>query len=121
MEDEQIILSGLWVAIMLSYFLGDIMRFFSGDFKEEAKEYGKMSQKMLFAMTLVMLLPIMMLVLSLILVYPVNPWLNVIVAIFFTLFNLMNIPSARSAYDRFLFIVGIGFDIIVAWYAWNWI
>ena len=120
MEDVKIILSGLWVAVMLTYCLGDLMRIFSGDFKKEEKEYEKLSQKMLFAMTVLMLLPIIMVVMSLTLIYPVNPWVNVIVAILFAIFNLMNIPSAPSAYDKFLFIVGIVFNIMVVWYAWNW-
>ncbi len=32
MEDVQIILSGLWVALMLTYLLGDVLRIFAGDF-----------------------------------------------------------------------------------------
>jgi hypothetical protein len=33
MEDVQIRLSALWVALMLTYLLGDVLRIFSGDFK----------------------------------------------------------------------------------------
>jgi hypothetical protein len=33
MEDVQIKLSALWVALMLTYLLGDVLRIFSGDFK----------------------------------------------------------------------------------------
>ena len=32
MEDVQIILSALWVALMLTYLLGDVLRIFSDDF-----------------------------------------------------------------------------------------
>jgi hypothetical protein len=31
MLDSRIILSGLWVAVMLIYLLGDVLRIFSGD------------------------------------------------------------------------------------------
>jgi hypothetical protein len=34
MEEVQIRLSGLRVALMLTYLLGDVLRIFSGDFKE---------------------------------------------------------------------------------------
>lgn len=34
MEDVQIILSALWIALMLTYILGDVLRIFSGDFKD---------------------------------------------------------------------------------------
>lgn len=33
MVDTRIILSGLWVALMLTYLLGDVLRIFSGDFQ----------------------------------------------------------------------------------------
>ena len=33
MLDTRIIISGLWVATMLTYLLGDVLRIFSGDFK----------------------------------------------------------------------------------------
>ena len=33
MVDLRIILSALWVALMLTYLLGDVMRIFAGDFK----------------------------------------------------------------------------------------
>ncbi len=32
MEDVRIILSGVWVALMLTYLLGDVLRIFAGDF-----------------------------------------------------------------------------------------
>jgi hypothetical protein len=40
MVDVRIILSGIWVALMLTYLLGDVLRIFAGDFK--AGEIGGM-------------------------------------------------------------------------------
>lgn len=33
MEDVQIQLAAMWVALMLTYLLGDVLRIFAGDFK----------------------------------------------------------------------------------------
>lgn len=33
MEEVRIKLSALWVSLMLTYFLGDVLRIFSGDFE----------------------------------------------------------------------------------------
>ena len=33
MEEVRIILSASWVALMLTYLLGDVLRIFSGEFK----------------------------------------------------------------------------------------
>ncbi len=57
-----------------------------------------------------MLIPILMVVLSLILPYPVNRWTNIIVAVFFFIFNLIGLPTYPSAYDKFLIAVGLVFQ-----------
>ena len=82
MEDVNMILSGLWVALMLTYLLGDVLRIFAGDFTAGEIEGKKMTQKMLFGMAIFMLLPIVMVFLSLTLMYPMNRGANIIVAIF---------------------------------------
>ena len=121
MEDVQIKLSALWVALMLTYLLGDVLRIFSGDFK--AGEIGGMqvSQKMYLGMSAFMVIPIIMVFLSLTLKYPVNRWANIIVPILFFVFNLVGLPTYPSAYDKFLIIVGLVFNVLTVWYAWKWI
>ncbi|GAI16800.1 unnamed protein product [marine sediment metagenome] len=121
MEDVKITLSGLWIALMLTYFLGDVLRIFSGDFK--AGEIGgiQISQKMYLGMAILMVIPIVMVFLSLTLKYPLNRWANIIVAIFFFLFNIIGLPTYPGAYDKFLIIVGLGFNVLTVWYAWKWV
>ena len=70
---------------------------------------------------ILMVTPIVMVILSLLLPQPVNRWTNIIVAIFFFLFNLVGLPTYPSAFDKFLIIVGLGFNILTVWYAWNWV
>ncbi len=121
MEDVQIKLSGLWVALMLTYLLGDVLRIFSGDFK--AGEIGgmKITQAMGLGIAILMVIPVVMVFLSLTLNDPVNRWANIIVAIFFFGFNLIGLPTYPSAYDKFLIIVGLGFNVLTIWYAWKWV
>ena len=121
MEDVQIKLSALWVALMLTYLLGDVLRIFAGDFK--AGEIGGMqvSQKMYLGIALLMLIPIIMVFLSLILKYPVNRWVNIIIPILLFVFNLSGLPTYPSTYDKFLIIVGLVFNILTVWYAWKWV
>lgn len=121
MEDVQIKLSALWVALMLTYLLGDVMRIFSGDFK--AGEVGGMqvTQGMYLGMAVLMVIPILMVFLSLTLSHPVNRWANIIVAVFFFVFNLIGLPTYPSAYDKFLIVVGLVFNVLTVWYAWKWV
>ncbi len=114
-------LSGIWVALMLTYLLGDVLRIFSGDF--EAGEIGGMevSQGMYLGMAALMVIPIVMVVLSLNLNQPVNRWANIVVAVVFFLFNLVGLPTYPSAYDKFLIVVGLAFNVLTVWYAWRWV
>ena len=121
MADVRIILSALWVALMLTYLLGDVLRIFSGDFK--AGEIGgiQITQIMWFGIAILMMIPIIMVFLSLTLKYPAIRWATIIVAIFFFLFNLVGLPTYPSAYDKFLIIVGLVFNVLTVWYAWKWV
>ncbi len=118
--DTRIILSGFWVAVMLIYLLGDVLRIFAGDFK--AGEIGGMqpSQAMWLGIAFLMLIPIVMVVLTLTLKYPAIRWVNIILAIFWLVFNLISL-SGYSLYDKFLLIVSMGFNVLTVWYAWKWV
>ena len=121
MVDVKIILSALWVALMLTYLLGDVLRIFSGDFK--AGEIGGMqiTQELWLGIAILMVIPIVMVFLSLTLKYPVNRWANIIVAIIFFGFNLIGLPTYPSAYDKFLIVVGLLFNVLTVWYSWKWV
>ena len=121
MEDVRLILSALWVALMLNYLLGDVMRIFAGDFVAGEIEGAKMTQRMLLGMAMLMLIPIVMVFLSLTLNYPLIRWANIIAAVLLFGFNLIGLPTYPGAYDRFLIIVGLGFNVLTVWYAWNWV
>jgi hypothetical protein len=121
-EDTQIKLSAVWVALMLTYLLGDVLRVFAGDF-EPGKIGGdfEMTQMMWVGMAALMLIPILMVVLTIILPQPINHWANIIIAVFFFLFNLVGLPSYPSLYDKFLIVVGLGFNVLTVWFAWRWV
>jgi hypothetical protein len=120
MEDIRIIISFIWVATMLIYLLGDVLRIFSGVFKPRELDGRKVSLNTYLGMAVIMVIPIIMVVLTLILGNPVIKWVNIVVAIFFFIFNLIGIKGYK-AFDAFLIIVSLGFNILIVLYAWNWI
>jgi len=120
MEDMKIVLSATWVALMLTYLLGDVLRIYAGDFKPGEIAGRKITQNLLLGIAILMTIPILMVFLSLTLNYPVNRWANIIVAVVFLGFNLLGVPTYRSAYDRFLIIVGVGLNVLTIMYAWQW-
>jgi hypothetical protein len=120
MEDVRIILSGLWVALMLTYFLGDVLRIFAGDITPGEIGGQKVSQWMWLGISVIMLIPIVMVVLSLTLKYPAIRWVSVVVAMLLVLFNLAGLPY-ESAFDNFLIVFGFLFNGLIVWYAWTWV
>lgn len=121
MVDVKITLSALWVALMLTYLLGDVLRIFSGDFVAGEIAGAKVTRGMWLGISILMVIPVVMVFLSITLNYPVNRWVNIIVAIFFFVFNLIGLPTYPSAYDKFLIVVGLIFNLLTVWYAWNWV
>ena len=121
MQDTRIILSGLWVATMLTYLLGDVLRIMAGDV-EPGKLTGGMqaTQGMWLLIAAIMLIPIVMVVLTMTLKYPAIRWVNIIVAILVVVFNLFGLPY-KGAYDNFLIIVSFVFNALTVWYAWKWV
>lgn len=121
MEEVQIKLSAVWVALMLVYLLGDVLRIFAGDFKAGEVSGVQATQGMWLGMAALMLIPILMVVLTLVLPQPVNRWANIIIAVGFFLFNAVGLPSYPSLYDKFLLAVSLGFNVMTVWTAWKWL
>lgn len=120
MADVRIILSGLWVAVMLTYLLGDVLRLFAGDITPGELGGRKASQGMWLGVAAIMLVPIFMVVLSLTLPYPAIGWVTIVVAVLVVVFNLVGLPYA-GMYDNFLIIVSFVFNALTVWYAWTWV
>jgi hypothetical protein len=121
MDEVRIRLSALWVMLMLTYLLGDVLRIFSGDFKPGEVEGMQVGQGLYLGMAAFMLIPIIMIFLSLTVNYPVIRWVNIVIPIIFFLFNLVGLPTYPGAYDKFLIVVGLVFNVLTVWYAWKWV
>lgn len=122
-EATRIILAALWIILMLTYLLGDVLRIYSGDFNlDEFKAMiGSHPQAMMMFIAVLMLIPIVMILLSLVVAHPAIRWINIIAAIGMFLFNLVGLPTYKSTYDKFLIVVGLVWNAITVWYAWNWV
>jgi hypothetical protein len=121
MPDVQIKLSALWVALMLTYLLGDVLRFWSGD--ATPGQFGGLKQEMvpvaLFGIAVLMLVPIVMVVASVTLTGQALRWTSVIAAVGLFLFNVIGLPTYSGLYDKFLIVVGLGWNAATVWTAWT--
>jgi hypothetical protein len=120
MEAERIILSAMWIALMLTYLLGDVLRIFAGDFTAGEIQGQPAAQVMWVGAALLMLIPIMMLVMALVLPHDLGRWVNIIAAGALFLLNVVSVHTYPSLFDRFLIVVGLVFNVVIIVYAWNW-
>jgi hypothetical protein len=119
MVDVRIVLSGLWIALMLVFLLGDVIRIFAGDITAGELAGRQAPPWMWLLIAAIMLTPILMIVLSLVLPYPATRWVCMIAAVLWVIFNLAGLPY-KGAYDNFLIVVSIVFCGLIVWYAWTW-
>jgi hypothetical protein len=119
MLDTRIILSATWVVVTLIFLYGDILRIYHGD-TATALAGMKLNQFAWLGIAVLMLTPILMVFLNLVLPQLGSRWVNIIVAAFFFLFNLIGLPTYPPLFDKFLLAVSIVFNGITIWYAWNW-
>jgi hypothetical protein len=121
MQNVKLTLSIIWIAVMLTYLWGDVLRIFAGDVVLGEIDGAKFTQGMALGIAVLMVIPILMVVLSLVLPHNVNRWANIIVAVGWFLFNLAGLRSYPGHYDKFLLAVSMVFNVITVWYAWKWV
>lgn len=120
MIDVQIRLAGLWVAVMLAYLLGDVLRIYAGDYKAGQVGGVTMTQAMWLGVAVVMAIPIVMLVVSLLVDQPIVRWVHVIAAIGLFAFNAIGLPTYPGLYDRALIVLGLVFNVLTIVIAIRW-
>lgn len=118
MFEIQIQLASLWTATMLVYLLGDVIRIFAGDAKPGEIMGKKMPKLAYLGIAALMVIPILMVLASIFLPVEFNRPLNIFMAGFFIVFNLLGFKD-YEAYDKFLLIVSFVFNGLTIWVAWN--
>jgi len=123
--DVRIILSALWVARMLTGFVGDVLKFYEPGITAQilAGEVNglPLTEGFLLVAATTFILPVFMVYLSLTLPHKPNRWANIILAIIFFALNLFGeLPTYEYAYRTFLVIVEMVFLTLIVWHAWKW-
>ena len=126
MVDVRIILSALWVARMLSSLQGDSTRFHDPVALKElvaGTTEITVTNEMLLVMSIILAVPIFMSFLSLTLKDKANRWANLIIGVFFVVWELVFLIFVYlqdPAYEIFWGIAYLVFAALVVWYAWKW-
>ena len=103
----------LWLALMLVYLLGDVLRIFAGDFIPGEIGGKAMPQIVWLGVAIMMLIPIAMMIVNAFLAGKNMVYPNMIATSVLFLFNAFGLPSYQSLYDIFLIIVGLAINIAI--------
>ena len=124
MAKVRIILSALWGARMLSSLQGDAVRLSDPMvLKELVAGTAEVTEAMLLGFSVILAIPILMTFLSLTLRYPTVRWTNLIIGVFFVLFELyfmFTFYIHDPAYEIFWGLAYLLFALLVVWYPWQW-
>lgn len=119
MEFLKLKLAAVWIALMFTYLLGDVLRIYSGDSERVADDMRIGSGGWLGA-AVIMTIPIVMIVLSLFLNGQVNRRTNIAVAAALLALNASSIHTYPGIYDRYLLAVSLAFNALTIRQAWKW-
>ena len=120
MQETRLILFGLWVALMLTYLLGDVLRIFTGQFTPGNIQGVTITQAIGLGIAILMFIPIAMAIVALLWSDPTSRWLHIVLAVGLALFNLVGLPGYEGWYDKLLIVLGVGINALTVWQAWSW-
>lgn len=122
--DTKVKLSAAWVTLIAFYIYADFLSLYRPGQIDEVRRgiMGplQVSQGTLVVASLIVMIPAVMILLSLLLPAGVNRWLNLILAILYTIVNVGNLAGESWAY---YYLFGIGEIAITAYIffaAWRW-
>lgn len=83
------------------------------------------SSELFLVMSLIFVVPIFMTFLTLVLKYPANRWANLVLGLFFAVFDLVFLGLVlfqwhSAGYEIVWSIAYLVYTTLVVWYAWRW-
>ncbi|MFW9997432.1 MAG: DUF6326 family protein [Candidatus Odinarchaeota archaeon] len=118
-------ISALWVAVMFFYSYADVLGFYKpGNLNEllTGEIAGlEITPEFLFGSAILVAIPSLMGFFSLIMKAQVNRWVNIILAIIYSLVVIITLlMSGNWAYYIFYAIIELVIYSLIVWYAWQW-
>ncbi len=124
--NTRIKLSAMWASVMLCLIYGDILGFFVPDMLNEIIAgnmgfLGATTQELMLAGAIFMSIPCIMVYLPLVLKPSLNRWLNIILAVVYTMVMLATMIFMTSwAYYFYLGTIEVFLTIMIGFVAWKW-
>jgi len=115
-------LAALWTAVMFCYVYGDYIQIYVPGMIAQAMEVTATAEKQIeFSLVaILMAVPSSMIFLSLVVKPSVNRWLNMGIATFFLVLNIVVNLSETWVFYLLLTAIESVINLAIIWTAWNW-
>jgi len=118
-ETTRLVLAFAWVALMLIYLLGDVLRVFAGH-AEPGEIDGKPAKPWMWTVAAsIQLVPIIMILVTMLTPAASLVWITVVVSALGAVFNIVGLPY-KGFYDNMLIVVSLGVNVLIIWQALAW-
>ena len=120
MEPHRIQLAVCWVALMLIYLLGDVLRLYE---KGQAAAFidGKpMTQTHLMMAALLMLIPVLLALGMVFLPRGFARWAGIIGSLLLFIVNIFGVAGYSGLFDRMLIVISLALNAFTAVWTWLW-
>ncbi|MDI9469628.1 MAG: hypothetical protein QM296_05400 [Bacillota bacterium] len=120
MEARRVQLAVCWVALLLIYLLGDVLRLYEKG-QEAAVIDGKpMGQLQLLMAALLMLIPILMALGMVFLPQGVARWTGIICSLVLFIVNVFGVAGYSGLFDRVLIALSLLLNLFIVVWTWLW-
>ena len=120
MDPERIQLSVCWVALVLIYLLGDVLRLYEKG-REAAMIDGKpMTQTHLLMAAFLMLIPILLAIGMVFLPKGIAKWSGIIGSVILFLINVVGVTGYTGLFDRVLILLSLAMNVFTVVWTWLW-
>lgn len=116
MDIERIQLIVCWIALMLIYLLGDVLRLYEKGAEAGMIDGKPMTQTQLLMAAFLMLIPILLALGMVFLPKGVAKWASVIASVILFIINIFGVTSYKGIFDKVLIVLSLILNVfIIAW------
>ncbi len=120
MDSRRIQLSVCWIALMLIYLLGDVLRLYEKGQAAALIDDKPMTQTQLLMAALLMLIPVLLALAMVFLPQDVARWFGIIASLILVIINIFGVGSYTGLFDRVLICVSLALNVFTAVWTWLW-
>ena len=120
MDPQRVQLTVCWVALMLIYLLGDVLRLYEKGQAAAMIDGKPMTQTHLLMAAFLMMVPILLALGMVFLPRGLARWVSIIGSLMLFVINVFGVASYSGLFDRVLIGLSLALNVFTALWTWFW-